>query len=359
MSRLMLLLALLMSIFVQLRPASAATYAVGSCKPTLQSFPTISLAVAHVPPGSTLDICPGTYPEQVTITDSLNLVGVINGDADAPVITVPGGGLTQTTTVFGGSTPAVAQVLVQNPSAVNISNIAVDGTGAPNGCSGTWVIGIYYQSASGTINHVATRNHANCGNPIWVENDNTLPEAVTLENSSIHDFSSVGLTGFGENGPLSMSVLSNSIVASNSFSSGFAWGLSVFGSVTVSGNLIAGNGYGIFTCCGPGVTITKNTFLDNQWGVYSFSQDLTLTSNNFVRNGTAVYMDSDSNGLFQKNTISNGNVGFDLNCTASYNSITSNTFNDVVYGLNNVPISGSNSVTPNLFFNINVVKITC
>lgn len=70
MSRLMLLLALLISIFVQLRPASAATYAVGSCKPTLQSFPTISLAVAHVPPGSTLDICPGTYPEQVTSSRS-------------------------------------------------------------------------------------------------------------------------------------------------------------------------------------------------------------------------------------------------------------------------------------------------
>jgi hypothetical protein len=38
---------------------SAATYAVGTCKPTLPSFLSISAAVSSVPAGSTIEVCPG------------------------------------------------------------------------------------------------------------------------------------------------------------------------------------------------------------------------------------------------------------------------------------------------------------
>ncbi len=48
----------------------AATYAVGTCKPTLPSFLSISAAVSSVPAGSTIEVCPGTYAEQVIISNT-------------------------------------------------------------------------------------------------------------------------------------------------------------------------------------------------------------------------------------------------------------------------------------------------
>src|SRR5947209_3684596 len=108
--------------------ASAATVVVGSCRPKLQTYSTISQAVSSVPSGSTILICPGTYPEQVKITQPLTLRGVISGDSDRAIITVPaavpGAGFrlqvsltSQATRVYlGGYFPFAAQVLVQSPN---------------------------------------------------------------------------------------------------------------------------------------------------------------------------------------------------------------------------------------------------
>src|ERR1700730_5101948 len=82
-------------------PMFASTFAVGTCKPSLVSFTTISAAVIGVPPGSTIDVCPGTYPEQVTIAQPLTLKGISSGNAGQAVITVPGSGLATVTSGDG------------------------------------------------------------------------------------------------------------------------------------------------------------------------------------------------------------------------------------------------------------------
>ncbi len=51
--------------------ARASTVVVGTCKSGLTQFSTIQEAVNGVPAGSTVDICPGTYSEQVKITEKL------------------------------------------------------------------------------------------------------------------------------------------------------------------------------------------------------------------------------------------------------------------------------------------------
>ena len=56
-------------------------FAVGTCRPRLRSFTTIQAAVSGVPAGSTVLVCPGTYPEQVTITQPLSLQGIADSDA--------------------------------------------------------------------------------------------------------------------------------------------------------------------------------------------------------------------------------------------------------------------------------------
>jgi len=70
------------------------TLAVGSCEPSYPSFMTISAAVnaASVTGTTTIDVCPGTYPEQVLITKKITLQGVALGNSKAAIITAPSGG---------------------------------------------------------------------------------------------------------------------------------------------------------------------------------------------------------------------------------------------------------------------------
>src|SRR2546430_9496133 len=60
---------------------------VQTCALPILNFTTISAAVAGVPAGSKIQICPGVYPEQVTITQPLTLQGIGSGNANRAVIT--------------------------------------------------------------------------------------------------------------------------------------------------------------------------------------------------------------------------------------------------------------------------------
>jgi hypothetical protein len=67
----------------------AADYAVGTCEPKLPSFSKIADAVSTVPADSIVEVCPGTYAEQFTISKALTLEGIRSGNSDQVVITVP------------------------------------------------------------------------------------------------------------------------------------------------------------------------------------------------------------------------------------------------------------------------------
>ena len=54
----------------------ASNVAVGTCMSGKPQFPTIQAAVNAVPPLSTINVCPGSYPEQVVITQPVTLAGV-------------------------------------------------------------------------------------------------------------------------------------------------------------------------------------------------------------------------------------------------------------------------------------------
>jgi pectin methylesterase-like acyl-CoA thioesterase len=129
--------------------AFATNRAVGLCSAPGTHYTTIGAAVTAATSGDTIRVCPGPYPEQVTINKSLTLLGIASGTSDAAVVVVPAGGLVQNgLDIF--SQPVAAQIFVQN-AAVTISHLTVDGSG--NGLSGCGVdpIGIYYQNSSGTI----------------------------------------------------------------------------------------------------------------------------------------------------------------------------------------------------------------
>src|SRR6185295_15202593 len=101
-------------------PAYAATVAVGSCLPNRVSFDSITDAVQGVPPGSTIQVCPGIYREQVVIDKPMTIKGVASGNSSNPVIALPAGGavanaaaLNAGPSFFGTGQLIAAQVYVQ------------------------------------------------------------------------------------------------------------------------------------------------------------------------------------------------------------------------------------------------------
>lgn len=318
---------------------------VGTCKPHVMSFSTISAAVGGVPAGSTIQVCPGTYAEQVTITQPVNLVGVTSGTANEVVIAVPPAGLLpNTTSMFGES--VAAQVLILEAGSVNITNISVDGTGGDMGClSNVWVAGIFYGSgSSGTVNRVRASGQvdATCGVGIWVENSDTSNQAVSIRNSSVRNVDSAGIfAGSGTTPTLSVS-LNNNVVSASSAVAGIDVD-SVNG--TVSNGNLSDASFGVFDSS-SGVSVTANRIIGSTTGIYLANGG--TASNNQVSGGSEGILLGASGATINANTIvSNTTAGVELGCFAA--SLNGNTINDAPVGLDSVPASAG--LGTNNFFN--------
>jgi hypothetical protein len=337
MSYLRILFLLAIGLLLGASPMLAANYAVGTCKPSLPSYTTISAAVSGVPPGSTVLVCPGTYPEQVTIAQPLTLKGISSGNAGQAVITVPGTGLAVVTTGVGASIAAqIAVTATAGP--VNINDLTVDGTGNTVGGYPTRLVGILYDDgSSGTVNEVTVRNLSNSGYSAgtWAENSTATNESVTIENSSFHDIDQYGVVTENNQVPSTLfaTVKGNSIETS---------GYNVFwdsgGSLTA--NVINGGYAGIFLA-GPG-TVSGNTLANQSYGIVACCRATTATSNKISNASYGIY-DEGGGGTYKANTIAKVLVGIEFNCQATIPTVLSNTINDATTGLDNVPASFSSA----------------
>jgi len=325
-------------------PTFAKVFVVGTCEPPLPPFATISLAVATAPPGSVVDICPGIYPEQVTITKSMSLVGIVSGNAFRPVITVPPSGLSARTDPIGYSIAAMVTVLTGK---VNISQITVDGTGNTvdaAGGQGTLLVGIFYNTtSSGRVSYVTARNlvtGTGAGIGIWAENESAMNESVEITNNSIHGFDYSGIEArTNQTGSPYATVSENTItdggVPSLTMAGGVVW-------VGGSGGKISDN---VIDTVFQGIAIVVGT------------SDVTV-SNNTVTNvpgvglwiGAGVSVDAESNQIsntlvgmelfsatstFKNNTFTNTTLGIEFNCNPA--TLDSNFINDATTGTDNSP----------------------
>ena len=108
----------------------ATTYAVGTCKPRLRSFSTISAALTATPTPDVVQVCPGTYPEQIEITQAVTLQGIASGNSELAMITVPSGGLVVNGAFGDGFIALGIQLWVHNATGpVTVQDITVDGSG--------------------------------------------------------------------------------------------------------------------------------------------------------------------------------------------------------------------------------------
>ncbi len=336
--------------------AFSATVQVGHCT-NLASYATINEAVNSVPSGSTIKICPGTYAEQVLINQSLTLTGVASNGLTAanaaggnnPTITATNS-LTANATDLADGSPIAAQIAVVTPPTagtaiiVNISNITVDGSSNQiSGCSPD-PVGIYYQNASGTVNHVTARFQefgpglGGCqgGLAIFAESGYTTngTSVITIENSSVHDYDKNGITVDGSG--TTATVMGNYVVGA--------------GATTVTAQ------NGIQVSDGANGKVSNNTVTDN---VYTSPAGGPYYS----ASGILLY---DSGGNTNKvmtvsgNTVSDSQGGIvvvgDSNGTADYNSITSNKITTSPaagpYFIDGIDLcSNHNTATSNTVFN--------
>ncbi|MGH9770884.1 MAG: hypothetical protein ACRD4Q_04180, partial [Candidatus Acidiferrales bacterium] len=174
---------------------------VGSCPGGVNE--TIQDAINAAGPGSMIQVCPGTYAEQLDISKNLTIEGVASNGQNAAIIVPPATGLTQNATSLSSGGPIAAQVFVHGASHVVLSNLTVDGANNQvNGCAPT-VIGILFQNASGTVTGVALRNQklpadlngCQSGLGLFVQSGNSGRSTVSVKNSSVHDYQKNGITG--------------------------------------------------------------------------------------------------------------------------------------------------------------------
>jgi hypothetical protein len=346
-------------------PLHAVSYEVGGCKTgaSYVNFTTISAAVAGVPAGATIQVCPGLYPEQVTITQPLTLKGITFNNASRAVITAnPNGSFAPNVSGLFGD--FYAQVLVQNvnpPGPVDIIGITVDGAGITFACDASeFLAGIFYASGtSGTVNEVTGRNNQSngCGYSIWVENGATTNQSVTVENNSSHEGGIVVLNS--QNPPTLTATVKGNFVAStdqpNSFN-GFQAIAIVGANGSITGNVVTGGSYGIevgnnnfFTGGGGTVDVSQNTIADAGFGMELRGSDGTITSNK-ISNANIAFLFSDPTNpaTLESNTTMNTRRAVDFAFCSTGWTVKKNVFNDSQVTFWGIP----SPITGNSLYNI-------
>jgi hypothetical protein len=300
---------------------------VGKCKTGAQ-FATIQASINSADVGSTIQICPGDYPEILTITKNLTLKGVPSGKSDAVVITVPSTGVPKNAKsgIFGD---LAAQVFVLNAT-LAISNIFIDGGGGTACMSGVHPVGILLQAAGGSMINSSVTDMPHCDASI----------SAFLDLTSNFTFSSNFLSGcdyaclevdYGANTTVAANII-EPLVPTN-------YGIEIQqlgGPATVTNNFIAGNvrgGIAAFSSSLLSITGNTITIVPFGFGITLIAQTQTLISNNRI-SGTSGIVVNDTGvpggNTITKNALMAGSCGLGLYSNNSGDTISQNTyFNDI------------------------------
>ena len=276
--------------------AAVQSVQVGGCKGSQPNFSTIQAAVNAASAGATVNVCPGIYPEQVTIAKSLTLLGVSKGSSDNIVIVPPPGGLLQNASdpAPGATNPKIAaQIFAHGPATVTLKNIIIDGANnGLSGCAAPLLVGIYFQNVAGSITGADVINEimdspadhvCDSGLGIYIEANTGPTVAVTI--SAVNNFQKNGITasgyGDGSAGPV-MNIYSDNVAGkgptTDALQNGIQIGYGATGKVNqnivselvwnsgTSGDPRAG-ATGILVVASNGVAVSSNRIASTQFAI--------------------------------------------------------------------------------------------
>jgi len=364
--------ALALAFGAQEMSAASVTYIVGTCKSGTQ-FSTIQSALDASPAPNTVEVCPGTYLEQITISRPVTLEGIAEGNGSLAQIELPSGyTVNASVTVEAEPEPAIAQVYVNDVSggAVNLTNLNVNGVGFATNDS--IFVGVLYNNSSGTINQVTTSAQNTSGGAtsvygvgMWIQGGGSKP-SVTVENSSVHDFTGGGILALGETVAPDLTVtIKNNVVSSDAEGTNNIV-VEQGTDPTVTGNIVSGVGdTGIFAFAPTG-SIAGNTLLGSQIGIELAADGVSVTSNKIysaITDGIDVSAPTLTKSIVENNTIrtvksassdDSDGIGINLRCNnISSSRVNSNTIMDAFDGYGNAPagFTGGNTYV-GLFFDV-------
>jgi parallel beta-helix repeat protein len=384
--------------------ASAKIYYVGTCKPGKADYTTIQEAVTGVPPGSTINVCAGTYPEQVAILQPLTLQGAPIGNNSSVLITAPSSGVLAPTVPV--SLLASAQVAVSNSGGpVNISGITVDGTGVTGSSSGE-VAGILYNSSPGTLNRVVVQNLAPSNTQVTgvlVRDDNSVSPTDEIENSVISlpnsgngsiggiNVSTVTFTSGGllssSSGTITANILNNYVVAASGDTTfyqnntGIETDLNV--AATITGNTVTetpfapvtpgvfafSSGIYVYQATAP-IKINGNTVLAafNDIGLWGSTSTTDISNNVLAASWYGIQIAQASGATIKGNQIVPATinpagpglpVGINFACIAQMPTVSGNNFLSMSIALLNVPSGSAVEKNAGNFTNVPTVEQLC
>jgi parallel beta-helix repeat protein len=363
---------------------SAAT-AVGNCRPDLPSFDTFADAIAGTPTGGTINVCPGTYAEQFTITKNLTINGIASGNGGLPVVVPPAGGLLQNIVTYNvpsgfiGNRLIAAQVIVNPGLTVNIRNISIDATNnnLPN-CSVP--VGIYFADSSGTVNHVVFRNQLTLcnaatnpqGDAVLVQSDGTLPAVVSVLNSSFHNPGWMAMHADGAGADVTLK--NNTAVGPGATSGNGILVESGAGATAITNNTESnalpnnqGTGYWgiLLNGCAGNSLVNTNTLSNTQVGIYVSCGTNTVSGNTVFNSQLDGIVVCGSGNTVNGNTINDsGRAGVNIaqGCADSNNLVYNNTVDGACAATLIGTDAGVNSIGPNTIFNskyLSLAGATC
>ena len=340
-------------------------------------FRKIQAAVDRAAPGDVIQVCPGTYNEQVQIAKPLTLVGIERNGKNAAVIQPSN--VVINTDIFGE--PLAAMIWVHDTSNVTIQNITIDGINNGLVCDDTvpTMDGIFYKNASGTIASVTIKNILSTeacafADALDVLSTGGAVRQVTVSDSSLHDYDVAGIfetgngvsvsairdvitgrgpTAFGQfgiqfdgsTGLIEENIITNHVTADLSPSSSglISAGIGVLevtGNTRIVRNIVGNSNVGMFVGAFPdldsnGVTVVDNTVFNSDVfsGILMKGNDNLVKDNTITNSGLTDAGFHDRAGVFAQGTN---------------NRIQDNTINEAFNGL---LVSTGNNLSGNHFFN--------
>jgi Right handed beta helix region len=331
-------------------------------------FTSIQAAVNAASPGDKINVCPGTYHEQVKITKPLTIQGL--EVANQNLATVMPTGVVANSSSLVTSNPIAAIILVDGASKVDISNLTIDG--ANNGLNACLpvLMGIYYRNASGTVDGVAVKNMrpgscTDSGYGIFVQSGNGGKSKVDVLNSSVHDYQKNGITG--NQAGTEVNFKGNAVSGIGSAPDVAQNGIQIaFGAKgTIDSNAVINHVYSqcTSTACDTNATnilvfqsdevkVTKNTTGNSQVNIDYFQGNKGEISNNTIFQ-SLVFDGIDLVG--DQNHASNNNI-FNSEASGVYvlgnkNEVNGNTINEAPVGILEDSPSSGNKFSGNKFYN--------
>ena len=295
-----------------------------TCSSAATPCKTISHALTETPAGGTVSVAAGTYPEQVTITKNVSIIGA---GAASTVIEPSTLSLYDADTDSTQSQYYVVDVAPGVASA-NLESLSVNGSAATNfftGCAQNFV-GVYYHDASGSVQNVNVtaielpESLFGCqqGLGIYVATDggSTTPSQVVIKNVNVNNYDKNGITCDDAG---TVCTISNSVVTGIGATPLIGQnGIQVFGaSAQITNNTVTGNNYtvtnqGTFSADGILVINAGNlSIVGNQVSANNDNVDV-LESAGEALNGSVLVPQWDPTPgpwLICNNTVTNAALG--------------------------------------------------